>query len=132
MKKGAGNMLNSRAFVLQKIGLWEKKIEELKEKCKQNDTDYNKRLLTYAEDNLKSYQGELSLIEEREYENELKKYDELVEKCKELLDKGWTETAVYACFDKNTDWAPDSIQSTIQEAQKDKKGTNENAGGEKL
>lgn len=58
----------------------------------------------------------------------MKTYDELVAKCKELLEKGWTETAVYECFAKNSDWAPDSIQSAIREARKGKNSTNTTEG----
>ncbi|WP_142340657.1 hypothetical protein [Bacillus cereus] len=59
----------------------------------------------------------------------MKTYDELVAKCKDLLDKGWTETAVCECFAKNSDWAPDSIQSAIREARKERNSTNTTEGG---
>lgn len=58
----------------------------------------------------------------------MKTYDELVAKCKELLEKGWTEIAVYECFAKNSDWAPDSIQLAIHEVRKEKSSTNTTEG----
>ncbi|SDY43468.1 hypothetical protein [Bacillus sp. 166amftsu] len=46
----------------------------------------------------------------------MKTYEELVEKCKELINKGWTPQAVYECFEAYSEWGPDSIQHAINEA----------------
>ncbi|WP_141530989.1 hypothetical protein [Bacillus thuringiensis] len=59
----------------------------------------------------------------------MKTYDELVAKCKELLEKGWTETAVCECFAKNSGWATDSIQSAIREERQKQNSTNTTEGG---
>ncbi|MBC6973515.1 hypothetical protein H9I32_14450 [Bacillus sp. Xin] len=48
----------------------------------------------------------------------MKTYNDLVDKCKEILDRGWTQEVVCKCMDKNPVWAPDSIMNAIDDTQK--------------
>lgn len=46
----------------------------------------------------------------------MKTYEELVEKCKELVEKGWTPESVRECFEAYSEFGIDAIQSAMNEA----------------
>ncbi|MDP1457496.1 hypothetical protein Q8G37_13635 [Bacillus wiedmannii] len=46
----------------------------------------------------------------------MKSYKELVEKCKELINRGWTDEAIYGAFDSFSPFDPETIRKAIDEA----------------
>ncbi|MEB9684589.1 hypothetical protein BK742_26135 [Bacillus thuringiensis serovar pingluonsis] len=46
----------------------------------------------------------------------MKTYNELVEKCKELINRGWTHEAIYGAFDSYSPFDPETIKKAIDEA----------------
>ncbi|MED3026174.1 MULTISPECIES: hypothetical protein [Bacillus cereus group] len=46
----------------------------------------------------------------------MKSYKELVEKCKELINRGWTDEAIYGAFDSFSPFDPETIKKAIDEA----------------
>ncbi|MDZ4533932.1 hypothetical protein ORM92_22860 [Bacillus cereus] len=45
----------------------------------------------------------------------MKTYEELVEKCKELINRGWTDEAIYGAFDSFSPFDPETIRKAIDE-----------------
>ncbi|MDM5270512.1 hypothetical protein AAHB47_01525 [Bacillus wiedmannii] len=46
----------------------------------------------------------------------MKTYKELVEKCKDLINRGWTHEAIYGAFDSYSPFDPETIRKAIDEA----------------
>ncbi|MGH0465331.1 hypothetical protein [Bacillus luti] len=46
----------------------------------------------------------------------MKTYEDLVDKCEEILNRGWTTQAVYSFMAAHSGWGPDNITYAINEA----------------